>query len=273
MEPIVPPATAPKIDDMGGLTFSSYDPFRTWVILNGFPGDGTSSSPFIIEGMVFSNSSGLPMVLVNIVETWFVFNECIFMSNSSKPALSTWGIANGVFSYCAFLGSVDYNSSSNCVFHDSQFSKPVQAIGSSDSVFYSNVFDNEANVYVDSWGMSSNNVSFFENEFYGVLHLADVTDCHVISNIFYWHAIDDGSDNTWDENDYYDYDGTGPYQVSGLAGSVDANPFGRQDTTPLPPPNGITNGIDDLASLLISIIFMELVVIVLILVVRRTNHQ
>ncbi|MFW9862440.1 MAG: hypothetical protein ACFFEX_11685 [Candidatus Thorarchaeota archaeon] len=269
------PATVSKTNDMDGLTLSSDESFRDWANLNGFPGDGTGSSPFIIEGMVFSNYSSPPRVLVDIVETWFVFSECIFMSNDSRPALSTLGIANGVFSGCGFLGVVEYNSSSNCVFHDSQFLFPVQAIESSDSVFYSNVFDDEANVYVGSWGIPSNNVSFFENEFYGELHLADATNCYVINNIFYWQAIDDGSDNYWDGNDYFNYDGTGPYEIPGLAGSVDDNPFGRPGTTtewppPLPPPPNGDFGID---SLLFQVIIMELVIIAIILFTRRQRVQ
>ncbi|MFW9887962.1 MAG: hypothetical protein ACFFER_07260 [Candidatus Thorarchaeota archaeon] len=223
--------------------------------------------------MNFSYFSCPVLVLVNIIDTWFVFNECAFVSSPLYPALGVYGIANGVFSSCIFFGSVYYNSSTNCAFHHSLVLKPVQAFGSTESIFHSNVFDEDADVFVDSLVRPSYNVSFFENEFLGEFHLADVSDCYIINNIFLQSPIDDGSDNIWDENEYYDYDGVGSYQVSRLAGSVDAKPFGRQDDTSFPSPNGIPNGDTDLASLFVVIIFVELVVIALILSIRRKPFQ
>jgi hypothetical protein len=149
---------------------------------------------------------------------------------------------------------------------------PVRTIGSSDSVFYGNVFEEDAHVIVDSMVSSSSNVSFYDNMFFGEFHLMDVTSCFVIANIFQGLVFDDGSDNYWDENDYFDYDGTGPYEVPGLAGSMDINPIGRQGTTSVPFPSPPNGGID-LTPLLIEIIFLELVVIALILVVRRRSMQ
>ncbi len=89
---------------------------------------------------------------------------------------------------------------------------------------------------------------FLYNYYYGIYLSYGVEFCQVFGNKIGWNgynARDYGSNNTWDDgyglgNFWHDYEGSGVYQISGPAGSVDRFPILLEEFEPSTPTTTIT---------------------------------
>ena len=92
------------------------------------------------------------------------------------------------------------------------------------------------------------------------VHLENVSNTTICRNCFYNNVLqawDNGTNNNWDGNYWSDWNGTGPYNISGSAGSQDSSPLDECPLKEVPPqvqvPVATSVGLIALAGLLSTI--------------------
>jgi hypothetical protein len=220
-------------DKIGPLNLSSDAELRNWASISGFSGVGTYESPIFITELNITSLSGTSLKLSNITDTWFTFFDCIFIAQTLYRALEIYNVSHALFESCNVNGVAFLNSSRNSLMFDTYFAEALLVNNCTDITFYTSFFDIGTVVTVGSafYDSYSLNVSFVENTFNASLRLFECHSSYILFNSFFSSVYDEGLDNYWDRNFYFDYDGVGPYLIPGIAGSVDQYPQGRSTTS------------------------------------------
>jgi hypothetical protein len=237
VEPTIPPSITSQYNSTGPLSFSSDDELGDWAILNGFEGDGSYDSPFLITGLNVTSISEPSLRLSNITDTWFFFENCIFQSHLWYETLDISNTTSSFFSRCTVYGAVILNDTEFSVISDTHISEALYVVDSPDTAIIGSWFGVNSQTYVMSIDIISTNVSFYENTFFGEFALIDCGHCSIIANSFFDSVYDDGFSNYWNANRYAEYDGSDPFIIPGSAESIDFNPESPETIPPttMPP--------------------------------------
>ena len=286
MVPNESPSVTSQYTDISSLSFNSDGEFEAWANLNAFSGDGSYETPYYFKRLNITGVSEPSLSLTNIRDTWFIFDDCVFVIHQWFSALELVNVTKGHFTNCFIHGAVLHNHSEFNVIMRSYISGEVYAEDSLHTGFYHNSFLADASVSVMSLSRLSTNVSFYDNNFLSDLDLYYCTECNVVNNRFFSSVSDNGYANNWDGNSYADYSGIGPYIIQGSAGSIDSNPATLETSTIVWPgttttsTSGIvtstttssqTDNPDD--DVFLGIIGIELVVVILLIDFRRQRGQ
>jgi hypothetical protein len=282
-EPAKIPTITSQYNSTGPLRFSSDEELKDWANMNGFEGDGSYASPLIITWLNVTSVSEPSLMLSNIRDTWFYFENCIFQSHLWYETLYISNISRGVFHLCTVYGALILNETEFSVIIGSSITEALYVVESLDTAILSSWFGANSQTHV----MRSNNVSFYENTFFGQFDIFDSGFCYIVENYFFNSVQDDGFENYWNSNRYAEYDGTGPYVIPGSAESMDFDP-GINETYPpttlpplttispvettTPPGNG-TFGFNPMDLVLVAVTAFEAGVVIMIVTMRRRRTQ
>ncbi len=229
--------TPTQFEEMGPINIESAEEFESY----GFPGDGSESNPYVIEGA--NISSLVSCITISNVNVSFVIRNGIFESTRIlNPVIYLWNAENGIIENCVIfggnegiLGSVTRNLRI--------LGNTICDSGSGLRLINSrNVTAIENTIYGHSMGVELvfTSESFFStNRIYSNRHRGFNVDASsefntFTSNVIGWNdldtaasrnAADAGSNNTWFSNMWSDYIPPGTYNISGDSQSEDILPI------------------------------------------------
>jgi parallel beta-helix repeat protein len=207
-----------------------------------FPGNGTESNPFVIEGLNISSLEESCIIISNVIVSFVVRNCTLRNEQTYFPVIRLFSVHNssieeniiiggsegilGVqarnlgirgnticdsFNGLKFVNSLNITAEDNSVYANSI---GVELVSTSESVFSSNrIYANHRR------GFSIDETSNFIN------FTANIVGWNEIAASYSRSAVDEGSNNTWLGNWWSDYEPPGSYNISGSSESQDAMPI------------------------------------------------
>jgi parallel beta-helix repeat protein len=205
----------------------------------GWPGNGTESSPYLISDLRF-NSDDYAILSIEDTQAYFVISNCVFEPIEIGAVYGfTFGIrlvnlSNGVVEKCTIN-----NAAHGLV------------VGSANNTVIRNNVVRNCEMAIDIGGPGK--IIIFNNSIYTSdygIHVSDLSNCSITENLIVecqtgivldncinntfslnrigWctevYAIEYDSGNKWDGNYWSNWDGFGPYLISGSPGSLDESP-------------------------------------------------
>ncbi|MHA2209385.1 MAG: NosD domain-containing protein [Candidatus Thorarchaeota archaeon] len=209
----------------------------------GFPGNGTESNPFVIEGLNISSEEASCISISNVIVS-FVLRNCIlrnaqalnpviwllFVHNSTIEDNIIIGGSEGILGLQTSKFAIRGNTICDST-HGLRFSNSLNI-----TVLGNSIYRNSIGVDLDSTSQCffSTNRIYANRRFAAAGFRVDETsDFNTFtSNLVGWNywgivsnnAMDDGSNNTWFGNSWSDYSSPGPYNISGESYSQDILP-------------------------------------------------
>ena len=208
--------------------------------VQGWPGNGTESSPYLIAGLRFSYPHQEPIIIEN-TRMYFVIRDCIFEKQGlpavlgNVNAIHIFNVSNGIIEGCSISATslaIGATNSSNMMIrnnrvreteHGFNFDSLKRSIIHNNSLIsgYGGIIGNEL-IYCN---ITENTIAEVD---WG-LCLAEFCANNIISHnrvgwCFEEYAYDYGSNNNWNGNSWSNWNGLGPYSISGTAGSTDDSP-------------------------------------------------
>jgi parallel beta-helix repeat protein len=233
---------------IGDLSPSQYDDSEPIIIQNeadfisyGFSGNGTLSSPYLIEGLNIS-TRGETCITIADVNVSFTIRNCFFRNDrASYPVLWLLNVFYSTIEYCVTIGGSEGILGSltrNLTILGNTICDGTHGLRFINSI---NVTVEENSIYSNSRGVElvhSSHCLFSNNRIYGnSLRGLNVdessTNNSILSNLIGWNEItaiyshnaqDDGGNNTWSGNSWSDYVAPEPYNITGEAQSQDLLP-------------------------------------------------
>lgn len=240
----------------GNTDFSAVASARKW------PGDGTSSIPYVIEGLTLSGTAN-NLIEIRNTDVHFQISDClisdgsfgIYLSNVQNGHINENNIINHEYDGIFLVdGSTNCVIDNNSVSNTSAFGIHLRvsdhnnisynrfsnhlwsgiALNNSNSNIIINNSASNANSGVEVRSSDMNTIShnvLHDNVFYGI-----ILDSGSIDNAVQWNdftgnnegntqVADDGQGNTFDSNHYEDWTGTGSYAIDGSTGNQDLAPL------------------------------------------------
>ena len=209
-------------------------------VVQGWPGNGTESSPYLISNLRFISRDVWPIIIYH-TRAHFVINNCV-VEPTDVSLGARWG--KGIL-----LSNVTNGVVENCTIHD--MNAGVYISDANNTIVRNNLIiacDTAISIHrIERCTFSNNSIRMgYEGistyklrnsnltgnmivESYTGLGLSPETMNNTISqNRIGWctevNAFDTGSGNIWDGNSWSDWDEVGPYLISGRAGSIDESP-------------------------------------------------
>ncbi len=205
----------------------------------GASGSGTIDDPYIIDSLEISSNE--PCIVVSNITAQFIIINCKLDSGAYEPAIFFENVENGRVEMCEIR-----NGGSGIIIIDSRFC----------SIENTSIYETEFGIYFNSVENSTIknsrtamnqrgvdiDVSIFcqliNNSIYSnPLHGLDISflsyNNTVLGNMIGWNginALDFGEGNVFRGNAWSDFNGTIPYIVQGVSGSIDSSPQLLEDT-------------------------------------------
>jgi hypothetical protein len=206
----------------------------------GWPGNGTESSPYLIAGLQFSYPDQEPIIIEN-TRAHFVIRDCVFEKQGMPAVLGNvnaihiFNVSNGIVEDCSISATsvaIGVTNSSNMIIRNNRV-RDTEFGFLFDSLKRSIIHNNSIISGYD--GIVGNELIFCnitENTIAEVdwgLCLGEWCVNNIISHnrvgwCFEEYAYDYGSNNNWNGNSWSNWNGLGPYIISGTAGSTDESP-------------------------------------------------
>ncbi len=202
--------------------------------LLGFPGTGTSSDPYIIEGLNISRAGNC--IYISQTSVFFVIRDCYL-----NGGVSFDNVENGKIETCIIDGGTDgilvdrcerTRIENNIIFGANEHGIYIQQ-GEFIDIVENYIFANERGISVNG----ADNSSIWNNRVYSNSRVGiEITQYTEFSDIFLnylgWNvgflslsgernAVDDGENNTWHFNHWSDSFPAGPYSIEGEANAID----------------------------------------------------
>ena len=204
-----------------------------------WPGSGTESSPYLISNLRFSYPDQEPIIIAN-TRAHFVVRNCVFEKQGMPPlygsvnAISIFNASNGIIRDCTISTTgvaIGVSNSSEMMILNNQVRDTEQGFNL-ESLERSVICNNSLNsgyVGFHTDGLISCNITrntIVETEWGIVLGEFCVNNSISLNRIGWCeeYAHDYGSGNMWDSNSWSNWNGVGPYIISGTAGSIDESP-------------------------------------------------
>ena len=216
--------------------------------LLGFPGTGTSSDPYVIEGFNISRAGSC----ISIAQTsvFFVIRDCYLNGMGYGTCVSLEDVEHGQIENCIIDGGTygiflsrceGTRIENNIVFGANE--QGIQAqLGGFINIVENNIFANERGIYVNG----ADNSSILNNRVYSNTRLGIEIAQHTEFNEIYQNSIgwnvgylsfieeinaeDNGENNTWYENRWSDYLPPDLYFIPGDANAIDSRPSRLSDS-------------------------------------------
>lgn len=219
----------------------------------GWPGDGTSESPFVIEGLNITTRALHCIIVLGTTLHYVVRNCLIVVTESISDGLQLVDTANGSIENCiitggrygAFLSSTSDCRIANCRIADAE-SMGIAVFSSYRPVITNNkVFRTSRGIrFQTTVNGTVNGNSIYRSRDSGILMSHGTYNNTIFGNHIGWngpdgqtepfyHAADFGH-NFWDNNEsignfWTGYNGTGIYQIDGLGNASDNFPRALED--------------------------------------------
>jgi parallel beta-helix repeat protein len=245
----------------GGISINGNDDLANKALVEGWPGNGSATNPFVIEGL---SMSGVNNLTVTNVSCFFVVRNCEFtptrgvfscvyldrVSNGrieSSLMKDAWfglyvtGCQMIAVSRCTVMQCLDTglfsSESNNCSVFGNQIHDANEGIGLANcshvNVSSNRIYANDYGAHILATSMSAfTSNSFYMHTAYGVELDAETTGCEFSNNSFGGNVVDAedySGGNMWDNgvdegNAWEGYPGYGTYYVGGAGGGVDHYP-------------------------------------------------
>lgn len=230
-----------------------------------WPGDGTSTSPYLLQGLEIDQTLNESCVWIDNTTAWFRVECCTFTHpDYGDPMVTLTNVSNGEARNCTFFGASaavyvedsnnvaleNLNCNASMVFIVDSWQVSVTrctinyAASNGITMIRSDMITIENNtvgycmsgIWLDTSVLSDIiNNTLMENIMFQLSLDEDSRENTISGNRFYqgqmYTVLDEGSDNQWDGNWWSDYSGTGVYIIPGGAGSVDHAPTGPATVT------------------------------------------
>lgn len=236
----------------------------------GFPGDGSLGSPYIIEWLEFNTSTDSSVIEIRDTDAYFIIRNCSFINTDPSVAVNLLRVKHGEIAECTTsssstygyaiwesdditfsgitleYGLISFHISDNCAIRFCDLGYGPGAGVTLDrcnwvSIYEVRVYDSTSTgIYLlDSWDCTIRNC-VLESNFDNQIEISGDSEQNVIYNNSLSggtlsRALDNGDNNNWNSgttgNWWSDYDGSGYYYIPGTAGSVDHYPRGPSATT------------------------------------------
>jgi len=212
----------------------------------GFPGNGSASNPYLIEGYSIETSG--ECISISDTDVSVLIRNCLLtMGSIDLYNVANLSIRQNIIKHQGPLDSyvgcgISIRFSTSCTIEQNEISGPdiLDNIGSGISLQYSTnctIEQNEISEFNEGIYISeNNNTQISENRIYcndvGMNLRYSVINATLYSNYIGWNELnaeDAGFANQWDDNishgNYWsDYDGSGIYEIIGSASSADRYP-------------------------------------------------
>jgi parallel beta-helix repeat protein len=206
--------------------------------LLGFPGTGTSSDPYVIEGLNISRAGN--SIYISQTSVFFVIRDCYLNGGVNFDDVENGQIENCIIegsTYGIFLQrSEGIQIENNVIFGASETGIFAQQ-GGFIQIIENKIFANERGIQVNG----ADNSSIWTNRVYSNtrsgIEISQYTEFNeIFQNFLGWNVgplsltgerngIDDGENNTWHYNRWSDFPpepgGIGPYSIEGDANAID----------------------------------------------------
>lgn len=190
------------------LVIYSNTQFNTTASAEGWPGNGTISNPFIIEGLNITGPSGTSLINIQNTNVYFQIYNCLLASGSYGFFLS--GVTNGIISNNTMISNtcgIWIESSENNTILNNTFSENIYGVqlffSANNNSFVNNSFSSSSTLGVNSIGSGNNlfiNNSFSECGLYFTGGLpSDYLQIKVVGNsvngkpLIYWQNVNGGT--------------------------------------------------------------------------------
>ncbi len=235
-----------SITRMKNHTISQYESSQPIVIENisdflavGASGSGTFDDPYIIDSLEIS-SDGSCVAVINITAHFIIVN-CRLESGVYEPAIFFENVENGRVVMCeirdggAGIAIVNsrFCSIENTSIYETEYGIYFNSVENS-TINNSRIAMNQRGVDLDtSMFCQLINNSIYSNPLHGI-DISFLSDNNtVLGNVIGWNginALDYGEGNIFRGNAWSDFNGTIPYNIQGVSGSVDSSPQLLEDT-------------------------------------------
>ena len=201
-----------------------------------FPGNGTESNPFVIEGLNISSEEEPCISISNVIVSFILRNCTLRTAYALYPVIRLMFVHNSTIEENIIIGgsegilglqTSEFAIRGNTICDSTHCLKFINSLNI--TVLGNSIYRNSIGVDLDSTSQCffSTNRIYANRRFAGVGFRIDGTsDFNTFtSNLVGWNywgivpnnAIDDGSNNTWFGNSWSDYSPPGPYNISGGA--------------------------------------------------------
>jgi parallel beta-helix repeat protein len=209
----------------------------------GFPGNGTESNPFVIEGLNISSGDESCISISNVIVSFVVRNCILRNAHTSYPVIRLLFVHNSTIEENIIIGGSEgilglqtrgFSIRGNTICDSScglRFSNSLNI-----TVLGNSIYRNSMGVDLESTSQCffSTNRIYANRRFGPGLDVDATSDFNAFtSNLVGWNvwesvltynAHDDGGNNTWFGNSWSDFPPPGPYNISGEAHSQDVLP-------------------------------------------------
>ncbi|MFX1283027.1 MAG: right-handed parallel beta-helix repeat-containing protein [Promethearchaeota archaeon] len=211
--------------DIHQITINGNNNFSTLIRDENWPGDGTSSNPYVIEGLTLNGPNSIALISIWNTDAYFIINNCTL--NGGAIGILLTNVTNAYISNSLIQNNnrgIYLNLSNNNLIADNTITinKYGILLGSdllhlppstvnNNTIINNTIYNNvESGVWM-SFESSSNLVKW--------------NDFKDNGQTIEYQANDSGVDNIFSFNYWYDWTKNEPYPILGQSGNYDLNPL------------------------------------------------
>lgn len=206
----------------------------------GWPGNGTESSPYLIAGLQFSYPDQEPIIIEN-TRAHFVIRDCVFEKQGMPAyygnvnAIQIFNVSNGIVKECSISATglaIGVSNSSEIVIKNNRIRDTEYGVNFGPlerSIIHNNsIISGYIGISADGLMNCNITMNTIAEVDWGITMGEFCINNTLTQNRIGWclveYTSDYGTNNSWYNNSWSNWDGVGPYHISGPAGSVDESP-------------------------------------------------